>query len=65
METIKCTTLTQDSELRTAIAAVLTKIPDIDIVRGLNGCPPSEDLVRFFQTSPARIVFLDFEMPTP
>jgi MinD-like ATPase involved in chromosome partitioning or flagellar assembly len=63
MESIKCTTITQDAELRTDIAAVLAKLPDIDLVRGLNGCPPTEDLVRFFQTSPARIVFLDIRDP--
>jgi MinD-like ATPase involved in chromosome partitioning or flagellar assembly len=63
METIKCTTFTQDSQLRAAIAAVLEKLPDIDVVRGLNGCPASEDLIRFFQTSPARVVFLDVRDP--
>ena len=59
MDTIKCTILTQDAALRSAISDLLVKIPDIDLVRGLNGCPPSDGLVRFFQTSPARVVFLD------
>lgn len=59
MDSIKCTILTPDAELRAAIAAALNKLPDIHLVRGLNGCPPLEDLVRFFHTSPARIVFLD------
>jgi MinD-like ATPase involved in chromosome partitioning or flagellar assembly len=63
MDTIKCTTFTRDAELRAAIAAVLNKIPDIDVVRGLTACPPSEDLIRFFQTSPARVVFLDVRDP--
>jgi cellulose biosynthesis protein BcsQ len=59
MDTVKCTIFTQDAGLRSAISDLLVKIPDIDVVRGLNGCPPSDGLVRFFQTSPARIVFLD------
>ncbi len=63
METLRYTTITQDTELRSAIAAALAKLGEIEMVRGLNVCPPTEDLIRFFQTSPARIVFLDIRLP--
>ncbi len=59
METIKSTIFTADAELRAAITAALEGLPEIGVVRGLSTIPSSDDLVRFFQTSPARIVFLD------
>jgi MinD-like ATPase involved in chromosome partitioning or flagellar assembly len=59
METTKYTILTSDASLRAALTAALEGIPKIGIVRGLAGPPTPENVIRFFQTSPARIVFLD------
>ena len=59
MEPTKCTILTPDASLRAALTAALEDIPKIGVVRGLTALPTSDNVSRFFQTSPARIVFLD------
>ena len=59
MELTKCTILTPDSSLRAALTAALEGISGIGVVRGLAALPTPDNAIRFFQTSPARIVFLD------
>ena len=55
----KCITITADSGLRDAVAAEIAPLPNVEIARGLQAAPSPEVFVRFFQSSPARIVFLD------
>lgn len=55
----KCIAISPDTELRNTLAAELAGMPNFDIVPGLQTAPSPELLVRFFQSSPARIVFLD------
>jgi MinD-like ATPase involved in chromosome partitioning or flagellar assembly len=59
MESTNCTILTQDASLRAAVTAALEGVPKIGVVRGPAGLATPENVVQFFQTSPARIVFLD------
>lgn len=59
MDKIKCTILTPDSDLRAELSALVGKKSNLEVVRGLNGSPSAEAIVRFFRTSPARVVFLD------
>jgi Flp pilus assembly CpaE family ATPase len=55
----KCIAISPDAELRNSVANELAGMPNFETVPGLQAAPSPELLVRFFQASPARIVFLD------
>jgi len=59
MDKIKCTILTSDSDLRAELSALVGRTTNLEAVRGLNGSPSPEAILRFLRTSPARVVFLD------
>jgi MinD-like ATPase involved in chromosome partitioning or flagellar assembly len=59
MQTLKCTTITPDADLRNQLAAEIAGVEGAELVRGLTSYPEPENLVRFFRVSPARIVLLD------